>query len=129
MRSCSLSVVPPGLFRLRQLLHHITFMNMCQIIFLYSKRGSLPLFRVSLDSSEKLCKYFVILQPLSIRLVLSSVSCVAYLLWLLYCKDACFIHIVNHVWNHVWRECLPVKDGTQGKNLIYGGKTSINICN
>ena len=114
MRSCSLSVVPPGLFRLRQLLHHITFMNMCQIIFLYSKRGSLPLFRVSLDSSEKLCKYFVILQPLSIRLVLSSVSCVAYLLWLLYCKDACFIPIVNHV----WRECMPVKDETQGKNLI-----------
>lgn len=34
---------------------------MCHIIFLYGKCGSLPLFCVSLDSSEKLCKYFVIL--------------------------------------------------------------------
>ena len=51
--------------RLRQLLHHITFRNMCHIIFFYSKRGSLPLFLVSLDSSEELCKYFVILNFLN----------------------------------------------------------------
>ena len=37
-------------FRLRQLLHHITFRNMCNIIFLYSKLGSLPLFHVSSET-------------------------------------------------------------------------------